>query len=229
MSTPSGNPFVFPGMGLGQTPEQTAGNPILQSLEMMRNAWSGMGGKMLPGGIPTPPVMNPEELDRRISELRTVENWLRLNLSMLEGTIQAMEVQRATISTLRSFATMGAGAMAAPGAQPASPLQAAFGMPGGNQPAAPWPQAPSTEPPAASATATPEAGAPAAPHQAWWNMLQSQFNQLASAAAATLATANPGAASAQSGDTQPADTATPAKAARKTSRPAARKTTTRKP
>jgi hypothetical protein len=47
--------------------------------------------------------MNPEELERKIAELKSVENWLKLNLSMLSSTIQGMEVQLATIATLKSF------------------------------------------------------------------------------------------------------------------------------
>src|SRR5690606_42037298 len=53
--------------------------------------------------LPMTPPMNLEELERRIAELRSVESWLRMNLSMLTSTIQGLEVQRATIATLRSF------------------------------------------------------------------------------------------------------------------------------
>ncbi len=251
MTTPSGNPFVFPGMGLGQNPEHLAGNPLLQSFEMMRNAWTSMGSQMLSGGIPTPPILNIEELDRRINELRAVENWLRLNLTMLQGSIQAMEVQRATIATLQSFASMGGAtpSAAAPGGQQPSPLEVALGMKGSSQPtreqdnasdqnkqAAPpaggdSAQSGDSSQAAAGASGAAASGAGAsAPHQAWWNMLQNQFNQLASAAAATLTPdtsgATPGASPA---DRAPSSAApAPAKAARKAARPAARKSAPRK-
>jgi len=92
------NPFILP--GLGQTGD-LAGNPMMASLEMMQQAWTGLAG---PGGLAqTMPVpMSLEDLDRRIAELRTVENWLKLNQSMLSSTIQGMEVQRATIATLHA-------------------------------------------------------------------------------------------------------------------------------
>lgn len=246
MTTPSGNPFVFPGMGLGQTPEHLAGNPLLQSFEMMRNAWSSMGSQMLSGGIPTPPILNIEELDKRINELRAVENWLRLNLTMLQGSIQAMEVQRATIATLHSFANMGGAAAtasaAAPGNQQPSPLEVALGMKGArpqkreresapaqNAEAAPASGSEGTQAQGPSQASSQAAGAPA-PHQAWWNMLQNQFNQLASAAAATLTPDTSGAATGagSAGRESAPGAAAPAKAARKSARTAARKSAPRK-
>jgi hypothetical protein len=101
MSASPSNPFVLP--GFGQTGEQAA-NPLLASMEMMRQAFTGMAGaSAVPGATAMSPPMNPEDLEKRIAELKTVENWLKLNLSMLTSTIQGLEVQLATIQTLRSF------------------------------------------------------------------------------------------------------------------------------
>ena len=49
------------------------------------------------------PTLNPEELEKRIEELRTVQFWLEQNARMLAATIQALEVQRMTLSTLKSM------------------------------------------------------------------------------------------------------------------------------
>ena len=49
------------------------------------------------------PTLNPEELEKRIDELRTVQFWLEQNARMLGVTIQALEVQRMTLSTLKSM------------------------------------------------------------------------------------------------------------------------------
>ena len=49
------------------------------------------------------PTLNPEELEKRIEELRTVQFWLEQNAKMLGATIQALEVQRMTLSTLKSM------------------------------------------------------------------------------------------------------------------------------
>ena len=128
MSDQYNNPFVLPGMGQSS---DLSGNPLLASMEMMRQAWAGLTG---PGGLasslPMAPPMNLEDLDRRIAELRSVENWLRMNLSMLSSTIQGMEVQRSTISTLRAFvdsaSRMDMGASQDGAA--ASPLEVALGL-----------------------------------------------------------------------------------------------------
>lgn len=98
------NPFVLP--GFGQT-GQMGQNPILASMEMMRQAWEGLASS---GGMDAAAmgrIMSVEEMDKRIADLRAVENWLRMNLSMLSSTIQGLEVQRATVATLKSFVDTG--------------------------------------------------------------------------------------------------------------------------
>ena len=62
----------------------------------------GMAG--IPGmGQWVAPTLNPEEIEKRISELRTVQFWLEQNARMLSATIQALEVQRMTLSTLKTM------------------------------------------------------------------------------------------------------------------------------
>ncbi len=180
MSASPSNPFVLPGFGQSG---DAATNPLLASLEMMRKAFADLGAPAgMSAGLGLSPPMNPEELERKIAELKSVENWLKLNLSMLSSTIQGMEVQLATIATLKSF--MAAGSAGSANAQ------------------------------ATQGDAATTAAAPAA--QAWWDMLQQQFGQVAAATAASMALK----------PTPPAGQA-PAKrasAAKKT----ARKTTTKK-
>ena len=73
------------------------GFDFLQSL--VKNA-----GSALPGiGQWVAPTLDPAELDKRIGELRTVQYWLEQNARMLAATIQALEVQRMTLSTLTSM------------------------------------------------------------------------------------------------------------------------------
>jgi len=67
--------------------------------DLVKNA-----GAALPGiGQWIAPTINPEELNKRIEELRTVQFWLEQNARMLGATIQAMEVQRMTLSTLKTM------------------------------------------------------------------------------------------------------------------------------
>jgi hypothetical protein len=151
MSASPSNPFVLPGFGQSG---DAATNPLLASLEMMRKAFADLGAPAgMSAGLGLSPPMNPEELERKIAELKSVENWLKLNLSMLSSTIQGMEVQLATIATLKSF--MAAGSAGSANAQ------------------------------ATQGDAATTAAAPAA--QAWWDMLQQQFGQVAAATAASMA------------------------------------------
>ena len=65
------------------------------------------------------PTLDVNELEKRIADLRAVEQWLELNAGILRTTIQSLEVQRATIATLKGIS----GAMLAPimGRSEASP------------------------------------------------------------------------------------------------------------
>ena len=49
------------------------------------------------------PTMDPEEVERRVQELRTVLFWLEQNTTALKATIQALEVQKMTLTTLRGM------------------------------------------------------------------------------------------------------------------------------
>ncbi|MDO9314496.1 MAG: hypothetical protein Q7T97_08135 [Burkholderiaceae bacterium] len=61
-------------------------------------------GTALPGiGQWVAPTLNPEELDKRIQELRTIQFWLEQNARMLGATIQALEVQKMTLATLQTM------------------------------------------------------------------------------------------------------------------------------
>lgn len=79
-------------LGFGQI------GPLLDTMEMMSKTWSAMA---LPSALT--PTMSLEELDKRIGELRSIEQWLTINQNMLRTTIQGLEVQRGTIAALRSF------------------------------------------------------------------------------------------------------------------------------
>jgi hypothetical protein len=49
------------------------------------------------------PTLDPQEIDKRIQELKTVQFWLEQNAKGIAATIQAMEVQRMTLSTLQNM------------------------------------------------------------------------------------------------------------------------------
>src|SRR5436309_6320613 len=49
------------------------------------------------------PTLNVEELEKRISDLKAVHFWLDQNAKALGATIQALEVQKMTLATLKGM------------------------------------------------------------------------------------------------------------------------------
>jgi hypothetical protein len=159
---------------------------MTDTLDFVKNLWGNMN---VPGM--TGPSLSTDELDKRISDLKAVEAWLNMNMTMLRGTIQAMEVQRGTIATLKAVSASMAQAMGQPGAGGSGgmPFQNFFTPPaaGGSAPEAPRPQpgaAQQAQPGAGAAQEVPPPpGAAAMPAAiAWWNLLQDQFKQAVSTA-----------------------------------------------
>ncbi|MBR7748236.1 PhaM family polyhydroxyalkanoate granule multifunctional regulatory protein [Undibacterium baiyunense] len=93
--------------------QQTTSGNMHDPLAFVKKLWGDM---QLPGMVT--PTLSVDELDKQIKDLKTVESWLTVNMNMLKGTIQALEVQRATIAALKtmgeSFAQAGNGTSATP-------------------------------------------------------------------------------------------------------------------
>lgn len=85
-------------------------------MDFLRQMWAGMGVP-LPGMVA--PTFDVEELEKRIADLKAVEGWLRMNLSMLQMTIQGLEMQKATLTAVHAMRKMGE--EAAPPPQPDGP------------------------------------------------------------------------------------------------------------
>ena len=175
------------------------GFDFLQSL-----AKGASGGASAVPGMPSlsswvAPTLSVEEVDKRIQELKTVQYWLEQNGHALKATIQALEVQKMTLSTLRGM-NLHMEDLANAFTRPVTPPPA---------PAAPAPQAQAPEPePEAepddleepeepAEVPAPKRGGkakasngPAAPDAAggvidplqWWGALTQQFQQIASSA-----------------------------------------------
>jgi len=131
------------------------------------------------------PTLNPEELEKRIEELRTVQFWLEQNARMMGATIQALEVQRVTLSTLKSMNVPLAELsetlkIKMPGLDSPMPVfSAAMGQPAASK------KAEKSE--KKTAPAGPIAAAAVDPMQ-WWGALSQQFAQLATNAMKDSAT-----------------------------------------
>ncbi|MCS0598035.1 PhaM family polyhydroxyalkanoate granule multifunctional regulatory protein [Massilia agri] len=152
---------------------------MTDTLEFVKNLWGGMH---VPG-VPVPGMsgagLSTEDLDKKIADLKAVESWLNLNLGMLRGTIQALEVQRGTLATLKAMGDSMAQAMQRAGTDPAlaQPFAQFFASAAAAAPPAPQPDAPAAPGGAADAADPSQSGATMPAAVAWWNMLQDQFRQ----------------------------------------------------
>ena len=76
---------------------------LVPGFEFLQGLVKNAGAALPSIGQWVAPTLNPEELEKRIEELRTVQFWLEQNARMLAATIQALEVQRMTLSTLKTM------------------------------------------------------------------------------------------------------------------------------
>ena len=154
------------------------GFDFLQGL--LKNAGAGLPNM----GQWVAPTLDPEELDKRIQELKTVQFWLEQNARLLATTIQAMEVQRMTLATLQTMnlplADIGNALKLKPLGAHAAKSEEAADVAGdaaleSRQPAVAKKARRSTQVPAAAAT-------PAVDPMQWWSALTQQFTELATQA-----------------------------------------------
>lgn len=221
------------GLGFGQFV------PGFEFLQKLVNPTASTVGQGLGTGMPNlgswvAPTFNVEDLEKRIEELKTVHFWLEQNSKALGATIQAMEVQKMTLATLRdlnvNFGDIAKAGEAASNAAVASVSKgfAGFEMP--SPPAAPAEPAPqaSRESAAPSGDDAKTASAEAAGNTGqdkvdpvqWWGALQQQFQNIAVNAMQDLAKHSPPAAAKKAAAKKPAAKAKPA-----AKKAAARKTT----
>jgi hypothetical protein len=133
------------------------------------------GGAAMPGiGQWIAPTLDPEELQLRIDELRTVQFWLEQNAKLLGTTIQALEVQRMTLATLEGMnvpmVDLTRSLVAVPPGARSGRLAGSAGATG------------ASASPAAGKTAPAKAPAPSVDPLQWWSALTQQFTELATKA-----------------------------------------------
>ena len=189
---------------------------LVPGFDFLNTLMQGAAGQAAPAmGQWIAPTLNPDELEKRISELKTLQFWLEQNARMIGMPVQALEVQRMTLSTLQSMNL------------PMADLRSALTLP--TAPAAPAAAAaPPVTPPAPPPQPEPTAAAndapakPAVDPMQWWGALTTQFTELATKAmqdGSALASRNLATAAKPPA---PAKKAAPAKAAAKAPRKRAR-------
>ncbi len=155
------------------------------------------------------PTLSIEDIDKRIQELKSVLFWLEQNTTALKATIQAMEVQKMTLTTLQSMNVNMADLAKAFTAKPAAAESAAAAPASDNAVARPKsslftpkpaPQVVEPEPPTQTESPTADqasaqssadsaaaelasgSGKAAVDPMQWWGALTQQFQGIAAAA-----------------------------------------------
>jgi hypothetical protein len=152
------------------------------------------------------PTINVEELEKRIEELKAVQFWLEQNSRALSATIQALEVQKMTLATLKGMnfsmgdvanafklktadTVMGGVQKAAEAAGGAADAVASAAARMAARPPAEdepqpesAPQAARAEQPKSRSSKAAAAETPVVDPMQWWGALTSQFQQIAATA-----------------------------------------------
>jgi hypothetical protein len=149
--------------------DTTAFTKLVPGFDFLNNLMQGAGQTAPAMGQWIAPTLNPEELEKRISEMKTLQFWLEQNARMIGMTVQALEVQRMTLSTLQTMNL------------PMADLRQALTLPPApaEAPAAPAAQPAAPEP---AATDDKPAAKPAVDPMQWWGALTQQFTELATKA-----------------------------------------------
>ena len=110
MKPPPSNPSSPPPSPFPFSPQE--------AMDFMQKMWNPLGvpipGLNLPGtqgpgpagGLPFPnpatmfATLDPAEVDRKIGELKIVEGWLTMSLSMMQMSIRTLELQKASLEAL---------------------------------------------------------------------------------------------------------------------------------
>ena len=149
-------------------PSATDFTKLVPGFDFLQGLMKGAGQALPSMNQWIAPTLDPVELEKRIEQLRTVQFWLEQNAKLLAASIQALEVQRMTLATLKTMNV------------PLDRMRDAF-MLTPQTPAAAAAPAPSPAPEAALAPA-PAPAPPAVDPMQWWGALTQQFTELASKA-----------------------------------------------
>jgi hypothetical protein len=177
------------------------GFDFLQNLSKTASAAQPAAAAGMPGMASwVAPTLSIEDIDKRIQELKSVLFWLEQNTTALKATIQAMEVQKMTLTTLQSMNVNMADlakaftakppvsepAPAAPADTTSASKSSLFSPKPAPQTATPQPtpsEAPTEETGQTREAQTAEsANQPAVDPMQWWGALTQQFQSIASAA-----------------------------------------------
>ena len=188
---------------MSNTPDMSSFGKFVPGFDFLQNlAKQAAGGAaqsipQLPNlGNWVAPTLNVEELDKRIDELKAVQFWLDQNAMALKATIQALEVQKMTLATLKgmnfnfgdvanAFKLKAADSVMS-GMQKvtdrASDAAATVGGFAGTVSGAAAPKKVAEKKTPAAQSAAPDAAAGLVDPMQWWGSLTKQFGEIAAGA-----------------------------------------------
>lgn len=172
---------------------------FVPGFDFLKNMGSGNAANAAATPAWVAPTLDPAELDKRIQELKTVHFWLDQNTKAVSATIQALEVQRMTLSALHnmnvSFGDMAEALKVKPHTHKAHDDQPSHAQPKSKEAAGKT----ATKTTRASSAKAKAAPAGVDPSQ-WWGALTQQFQNIANTAMQEMsknAETHPGAPTAQ--------------------------------
>ena len=148
---------------------------MVPGLDFLQTLMKGSAAASPPLAQWVAPTLDPAELEKRITELRTVQFWLEQNAKLLGASIQALEVQRMTLVTLQTMNLPMTDLHNALKIKPQAAEPAAAGSIFQAKAASPGAEASHQADSAAANAAT----APAADPLQWWGALTQQFSEIA--------------------------------------------------
>ena len=72
-----------------------------EMFEFFQKMWNPMSFP-IPGMFQ--PTISVEEVEKKIVELRSVENWLKMNLSFVQMTVKTLEMQKSALEAIHESA-----------------------------------------------------------------------------------------------------------------------------
>lgn len=145
------------------------------------------------------PTISVEDVEKRIKELKSVQFWLEQNSRALTATIQALEVQKMTLSTLEGMnvsmkdvanafkLNASDSVMGSMQKMGESFVGAAQSMAGGTKSVPATPTPPPAVPPEATPSSESKAPTSTVDPMQWWGALTQQFQQIAGTVLADVA------------------------------------------
>ena len=167
---------------------------FVPGFDFLQNLARTASARQSPGtGIPgmsnwVAPTLSVEEIDKRIQELKAVQFWLEQNSTALKATIQALEVQKMTLTTLQGMNVNMAELAKAFSARMPEAAQAATARAPETEAPAQAPAEPEPQPKSRSRakpkakTSPASAAAGGVDPLAWWGSLTRQFQDIAASA-----------------------------------------------